>query len=101
MADAEDKAARDDGAQADADHEAARQARRRGVPVVGLGASAGGIEAFTQFFAAMPADSGAAFVVVLHLDPTQNSQLAAILARHTAMPVSEIEDGVGIAANHV
>ena len=71
------------------------------VPVVGIGASAGGIEALIQFFDAMPADSGAAFVVVLHLDPTRESQLSAILERHTAMPVAEIEDGIKVVANHV
>src|ERR1700742_2965088 len=71
------------------------------IPVVGLGASAGGIEAFTQFFAAVPPDTGAAYVVVLHLDPTRESQLSAIIGRHTAMPVVEIEDGMVVAPTHV
>ncbi len=71
------------------------------VPIVGLGASAGGIEAFTQFFGATPSDSGAAYVLVLHLDPTRESQLSSIIARHTAMPVMEIEDGMVVAPNHV
>ena len=81
--------------------EAARQIKSHGIPVVGLGASAGGIEALTEFFDATPADSGLAFVVVLHLDPTKESQLASILALHTPMPVAEIEDGMVIAPNHV
>ncbi len=71
------------------------------VPSVGIGASAGGIEALTRFFDAMPADSGVAFVVVLHLDPSQESQLAEILARHTSMPVVDIADGMRLEANRV
>ena len=70
-------------------------------PIVGIGASAGGIEALGTFFDAMPADSGMACVIVLHLDPTRESQLAAILSQHTRMPVSEITDGMPIEANHV
>ena len=49
------------------------------MPIVGIGASAGWIEALKTFFEAMPADSGLAFVVVLHLDPTQASDLAPLL----------------------
>ena len=71
------------------------------VPVVGLGASAGGIEALAEFLSAMPANSGLAFVVVLHLDPTKESSLSSILALHTAMPVAEIENGMQVAADHV
>jgi two-component system CheB/CheR fusion protein len=72
-----------------------------GVPVVGIGASAGGIEALSRFFDAMPPDSGLAFVVVLHLDPTHESELAAIIGHHTSMPVAEIADGMPIEANSV
>jgi PAS domain S-box-containing protein len=71
------------------------------IPVVGIGASAGGIEALSQFFDAMPSDSGCAFVVVLHLDPKRESELARILSAHTTMPVFQVEDGMAIAANHV
>ena len=78
-----------------------RAASRGAVPIVGLGASAGGIEALTQVFDPMPADSGAAFVVVLHLDPTRESQLSSIIALHTSMPVVQIEDGMSVAPNHV
>ena len=69
--------------------------------VVGMGASAGGIEAFSKFFDAMPNDSGAAFVLVLHLDPTRESQMARVLAAHTAMPVVQVEDQMQIQCNHV
>lgn len=84
-----------------ADNEFVRTADSGSVPVVGLGASAGGIEALVQFFDAMPADSGYAFVVVLHLDPTRESQLSSILALHTSMPVVEVEDGVSVEPNRV
>ena len=88
-----------DSARASVDARAA--AKDAGVPVVGIGASAGGIEALNRFFDAMPADSGLAFVVVLHLDPTRESELASIIGRHTSMPVAEIADGMPIKANSV
>jgi len=71
------------------------------IPVVGIGASAGGLEAISRFLAATPADSGAAYIVILHLDPNHESHLAPLLARHTAMPVVEITDGMVIEANRV
>src|SRR5262245_57176355 len=71
------------------------------VPVVGIGASAGGVEALNRCFDAMPGDSGLAFVIVLHLDPTHESALASIIGRHTGMPVVEIADGMSIEANSV
>jgi two-component system, chemotaxis family, CheB/CheR fusion protein len=60
--------------------------------VVGIGASAGGIEALRQFFDAVPADLGLAYVVIVHLAPDHNSELAAILGRRTRMPVVEVND---------
>lgn len=81
--------------------EAAGAAASAGFPVVGIGASAGGIEALTRLFEAMPADSGMAFVIVLHLDPTHDSQLAEILGHHTGMAVAEITDGMRIEPDHV
>src|SRR5437899_1510596 len=69
--------------------------------VVGLGASAGGLEALRSFFAAVPAKSGAAFVVVQHLAPTYRSRMVELLATHTTVPVSQIEDGVTIRPDHV
>ena len=71
------------------------------VQVVAIGASAGGIEAFRQFFEAMPADSGLAFVVVLHLASDRKSMLAEIVARWTAMPVREAADGDQLTADNV
>ena len=69
--------------------------------VVGIGASAGGIEAFRLFFEAMPPDSGMAFVVVLHLSADRKSMLPEIIARWTAMPVAEAADGDLVEANRV
>ena len=69
--------------------------------VVGIGASAGGLIAYEAFFAAMPADSGMAFVLVQHLDPDHESALAEILARHTAMPVDFARHGMIPVANTV
>jgi two-component system CheB/CheR fusion protein len=70
-------------------------------PVVGLGASAGGLEAFQNFLAAVPADSGQAFVLVQHLDPNHESMLAELLGRRTEMPVRQAADGMPIEANNV
>jgi two-component system CheB/CheR fusion protein len=79
-----------------------KTSRKHGVfPVVGIGASAGGLEAFERFFTAMPADGGMAFVLVQHLDPTHQSLTAQLLARRTAMPVVEVEDRMPVEANHV
>ncbi|MDD5301011.1 MAG: chemotaxis protein CheB, partial [Gallionella sp.] len=63
-----------------------------GFPIVGIGASAGGLEAFEHFFRKMPPDSGMAFVLVPHLDPSHASILTEILQRATAMPVVEAQD---------
>jgi len=72
-----------------------------GPPVVGMGASAGGLDAFKKFFAAMPANSGIAFVLIPHLDPKHESLMPELLARHTTMPVTEAADGTTVVANHV
>jgi two-component system CheB/CheR fusion protein len=69
--------------------------------IVGIGASAGGIRALQAFFAALPADTGAAFVVIVHLDPEARSELAAILAGRTSMPVSQVVAAEHLQANHV
>ena len=69
--------------------------------VVGLGASAGGLEAFKTFFAAMPPASGMAFVLVQHLDPHHKSLLVELLGKHTEMPVVQAEDGMAVAADQV
>jgi two-component system CheB/CheR fusion protein len=70
-------------------------------PVVAIGASAGGLEAFEQFFRAIPADSGMGFELVQHLDPTHTSILSEILQRSTAMPVVEARHQMPIERNHV
>jgi two-component system, chemotaxis family, CheB/CheR fusion protein len=69
--------------------------------VVGMVASAGGLEAFKQFFLAMPPDSGMAFVLIPHLDPKHESLMAPLLGKHTAMPVTEAQEGQTLEANHV
>lgn len=69
--------------------------------VVGLGASAGGLRALQAFFEAMPAEPGAAFVVVVHLSPTHLSSLPSLLQAKTAMPVVAIEKRLPIEKNHV
>jgi len=74
---------------------------RNKLPVVGMVASAGGLDAYTKFFKAMPADSGMAFVLIPHLDPTRESMMVPLLARHTDMPVAEAAEGARIEANHV
>jgi two-component system, chemotaxis family, CheB/CheR fusion protein len=61
-------------------------------PVCGIGASAGGIEALQQFFQAIPPDLGLAYVVIVHLSPEHKSELPAILARRTSMPVVQVGD---------
>jgi two-component system CheB/CheR fusion protein len=66
-----------------------------------MGASAGGLEAFEQFFHAITADSGMAFVLVSHLDPSHVSILTEILQRSTSMPVLEVQDQMKVMPNHV
>ena len=65
-----------------------------GFPVIGIGASAGGLAAFEAFFAGMPADQdpGMAFVLVQHLAPDHKSILSELIRRYTRMPVFEVED---------
>ena len=70
-------------------------------PVVGIGASAGGLEAFTQLLSHLPTDTGMAFVLVQHLDPNQKSLLSEILGRVTQMPVHEVQDGMAIEPNQI
>jgi two-component system, chemotaxis family, CheB/CheR fusion protein len=69
--------------------------------VVGIGASAGGFEAIRNFFLNMPLDSGVAFVVVQHMDPSHISLAAELFAKCTTMPVSEAKDDELLEANHV
>ncbi|MGA9731949.1 MAG: chemotaxis protein CheB, partial [Candidatus Acidiferrales bacterium] len=70
-------------------------------PVVGIGASAGGLEAFTELLRDLPEKTGMAFVLVQHLDPTHDSVLQEILARATRIPVREVKDNEVILRDHV
>ncbi|MDO9405787.1 MAG: CheR family methyltransferase [Polaromonas sp.] len=70
-------------------------------PVVGIGASAGGLAALLRFFEHMPAGSGMAFVIILHLSPKHESNAAGILQRVTRMPVSQVQEVTAIEANHI
>ena len=69
--------------------------------IVGIGASAGGLEAFTAFFAHLPPDSGMAFVLVQHLSPDHESMLTEILGRAAPIPVVLAEDGLRVEPNRV
>ncbi len=69
--------------------------------VVAIGASAGGLDALERFFQGLPADTGAAYVVVQHLSPDHKSMMANLLARHTPMPVVTVEHDMRIEANRV
>ena len=70
-------------------------------PIVGVGASAGGLEAFSLLLGALPADTGMAFVLIQHLDRTHPSMLAAALSSTTSMPVTQAEDCERVEPNHV
>ncbi|MEG4393883.1 chemotaxis protein CheB [Microcoleus sp. BROC3] len=70
-------------------------------PVVGIGASAGGLEAFIELLSHLPIDTGMAFVIIQHMLPTQESLLSEILARSTQMPVHEVVSGMPVAPNQV
>jgi len=70
-------------------------------PIVGIGASAGGLDAFKQFLQAITVDSNMAYVVVQHLSPEHDSQLTEILSRVTKIPIQEITDEVMIFPNHI
>jgi two-component system CheB/CheR fusion protein len=63
-------------------------------PVVELGASAGGLDAFRKLFDALPADSGMAFILITHLDPTHASMMVELLASHTKMKILQAADGM-------
>lgn len=70
-------------------------------PIVGIGASAGGLEAFGQLLSALPADTGMAFVLVQHLDPLHESLLPELLAGRCSMPVLTVHDGLKVQPNSV
>src|SRR5882672_1069349 len=69
--------------------------------IVGIGASAGGLEALEQLFDALPADTGMAFVVVQHLSPDFRSLMDELISRHSEMPVVIADDNMPVLANHI
>lgn len=70
-------------------------------PVVGVGASAGGLEAFKRLIRAIPEGAGMAFILVQHLEPNHESMLTEILQKSTSLPVEEITDNVHVEPNHI
>jgi two-component system CheB/CheR fusion protein len=76
-------------------------AARLDTPIVGIGASAGGLEALEQLFLSLPVDTGFAFVVVQHLSPDFPSMMRELLARHSRMPIFPIGDGMKVEPNTI
>ncbi|HMG15545.1 MAG TPA: chemotaxis protein CheB, partial [Saprospiraceae bacterium] len=70
-------------------------------PVVGIGASAGGLEAFKRLIKAIPENSGMAYVLVQHLDPKHESLLPELLQKVTKLPVLEISDDIKVVPDHI
>ncbi len=70
-------------------------------PVVGIGASAGGLEALEKFFINMPHDSGMAFIIVMHFDPASKSLMSEILNRYTQMKAVQVEEGMKVEPNNI
>jgi chemotaxis response regulator CheB len=70
-------------------------------PIVGIGASAGGLEALRNFLEAQAPTSGMAFVMIQHLDPTHSSLMAELLSSHTSMTVAQAVDGTPLEPDHV
>jgi two-component system, chemotaxis family, CheB/CheR fusion protein len=83
------------------DDEPSRVEGKKDFLVVGIGASAGGIQALRDFFAHVPSDSGMAYVVILHLSPDHDSQLAEVLQSTAPIPVTQVEKRVAVEPNHV
>src|SRR5258708_18712113 len=70
-------------------------------PIVGIGASAGGFEAFTQLLQNLPAHTGMAFILLQHLDPTHSSSLTELLSKVSSMPIDEIKDNTRVKPDHI
>lgn len=90
-----------DGSPAEMAEEPTHGTNTGGFFIVGIGASAGGLEALEQFFPPMPHDSGMAFILVLHLDPTHKSIMRELLQKYTPMEISEVENGMQVEPNRV
>ncbi len=81
--------------------DAQTRALRSSFPIVGIGASAGGLDAFRRLLSALPHDTGMAYVLVQHLDPHHESILAELLSEATSMNVSEVKDDIEVIPNRV
>jgi two-component system CheB/CheR fusion protein len=77
------------------------RSRVEACPIVGIGASAGGLEAFQRLLKCVPPNTGMAFVLVQHLDPEHESMLSRLLRSSTAMPIAEIQQDMAIEPDHV
>jgi len=75
--------------------------RDNSLTIVGIGASAGGLEALGNFFDFLPADTGMAFVVITHLHPEHESHMAELLQKHTSMPAMQVVEKIKVEGNHV
>jgi chemotaxis response regulator CheB len=73
----------------------------RAFPIVGIGASAGGLEALELFLKGVPESAGMAFIIVQHLDPTHKGVMPELLQRHTRMPVAQVRDRMKVELDHV
>ena len=82
-------------------HPRAEQSKTDTFPVVGIGASAGGLEAFKELLTNLHAEAGMAYVLVPHLDPGHQSVLKEILSRFTKIPVAEVMDGMPVERNRI
>jgi two-component system CheB/CheR fusion protein len=78
-----------------------RVSKPQSFPIVGIGASAGGLEAFSELLNHLPSKTGMAFVLVQHLDPKHASELRDILSRTTTIPVVEVTDGISVKPDHI
>src|SRR5258706_3377075 len=78
-----------------------RSSQGKPFPIVGIGASAGGFEAFSDLLKNLPRQTGMAFVLVQHLDPTHRSQLSDLLARASPLPVQEVTDNTEVEPDHI
>jgi two-component system CheB/CheR fusion protein len=97
---AKDKAGRAAPAEKPARGPVHAEASKRPFPIVGIGASAGGLEALELFLANLPPQSGMAFVIVQHLDPSHKGMLVELLRRKTTIPIEEIADGQTVLVDH-
>jgi two-component system CheB/CheR fusion protein len=75
--------------------------KTKSFPIIGIGGSAGSFQSFEKFFTHLPADSGMAFVLILHLDPHHKGQVSELIQNYTVMPVVEAHDGLVVEPDHV